>query len=114
MECCTSRVLVPNCFLSEASFHTGYTPSWTMEDIIGEGVNILTGRKIMLIDLGGYDIERHMEPEDVKVATRPEVRAVGSEGGHGYGWHKSKHCFDQPGVAVGAPEDDRPVTPSRG
>lgn len=76
-------VLVPNWFLSESSFHTGYTPSWTQGDIIGEGVNLGTGRKMILVDLGGCDMERHMEEKDVRVARGPEVRALGSEGGMG-------------------------------
>lgn len=70
-------------FLFESSFHTGYPPSWTQGDIIGEGVNLGTGRKMILVDLGGCDKERHMEEKDARVARGPEVRAIGSEGGMG-------------------------------
>ena len=37
-------VLVPNRFLSEHSFHTGDTPSWTQGDVIGEGCMPLLAR----------------------------------------------------------------------
>ena len=79
-------VLVPNRFLSEASFHTGYTPSWTHGAVTGEGVHLGTGRKMILVDLGWCDLERLLEEKDVRVARGPEERAIGSEGGHGYGW----------------------------
>ena len=52
-------VLVPNRFLSEASFHTGDTPSWTQGDVIGEGVHAATGEMMVLCDLGGV---RHGVP----------------------------------------------------
>lgn len=86
-------VLVPNRYLSESSFHTGDTPSWTQGDVIAEGTNIGTGRMMVVVDLGGHDCERHMEVQDVRVANLPGIRAVGSEGGHGYGWQKRQHCF---------------------
>lgn len=86
-------VLVPNRFISSASFHTGDTPSWTQGDVLGEGVNVGTGKKMVIVDLGGYDCERHMEEADVRVAIGPHIRAVGSEQGHGYGWEKRQHCF---------------------
>ena len=41
---------------------------------------------MILVDLGGCDIESHMEEEDVRVTRGPEVRAFGSEGGHGCRW----------------------------
>ena len=86
-------VLVPNRFLSEASFHTGDTPSWTQGDVIGEGVHAATGVRMVLCDLGGYDNECHLIEDDVRVADGPLVRAYGSEGGHGYGWWKRQHYF---------------------
>jgi len=86
-------VLVPNRFLSESSFHTGDTPSWTQGDVIGEAVHLATGKRMVLCDLGGYDRECHLNEEDCRVADGPEVRAYGSEGGHGYGWWKRQHCF---------------------
>ena len=92
-------VLVPNRFLSEASFHTGDTPSWTQGDVIGEGVHAATGERMVLCDLGGCDTECHLNIENVRVADGPTVRAYGSEGGHGYGWWKRQHCFSPaPGV----------------
>ena len=93
-------VLVPNRFLSESSFHTGYTPSWTQGDVIGEGVNLGTGRKMILVDLGGCDKERHMEKKDVRVARGSEKRAIGSEGGHGYGWKHQQHCLGSNAVVA--------------
>jgi hypothetical protein len=86
-------VLVPNRFLTEASFHTGDTPSWTQGDVIGEGVHAATGKRMVLCNLGGYDTECHLNEESVRVADGPMVRAFGSEGGHGYGWWKRQHCF---------------------
>ena len=85
-------VLVPNRFLSASSFHTGCTPSWTHGDVIGEGVNLGTGRKMILVNLGWCDKEIHMEENDVRVAGGPEERAIGSEGGHGYGWLHQQLC----------------------
>ena len=64
-------VLVPNRFLSEASFHTGDTPSWTQGDVIGEGVHAATGRKMVVCDLGGYNSECHLLEENVRVADGP-------------------------------------------
>ena len=86
-------VLVPNRFLTEASFHTGDTPSWTQGDVIGEGVHVATGKRMVLCNLGGYDTECQLNEESVRVADGPLVRAFGSEGGHGYGWWKRKHHF---------------------
>ena len=86
-------VLVPNRFLYESSFHTGDTPSWTQGDIVGEGTLVGTGRRMVIVDLGGYNSERHMDHNDVRVANGPGIRAVGSEGGHGYGWKKRQHNF---------------------
>ena len=44
-----------------------------------------------------------------RVADGPQVRAYGSEGGHGYGWWKRQHCFspmpDSGGVLGGAVAD---------
>ena len=98
-------VLVPNRFLSESSFHTGDTPTWTQGDVIGEGVHAATGKRMVLCDLGGYDRECHLNEEDCRVADGPQVRAYGSEGGHGYGWWKRQHCFspvpDSGGVVGG-------------
>ncbi|KAG0594724.1 hypothetical protein M758_UG103300 [Ceratodon purpureus] len=65
-------------------------------------MNRKTGRKMIVVDLGGYNIERHMEDNDVRVATGPHVRAVGSVGGHGYGWKKRQHNFSLP-ASVAAP-----------
>ena len=84
-------MLVPNRFLLESSFHTGDTPSWTQGDVIGEGVHVATGKRMVLCDLGGYDRECHLNEEDCRVADAPHVRAYGSEGGHGYGWWKRQH-----------------------
>ena len=99
-------VLVPNRFLSAHSFHTGDTPSWTQGDVIGEGVHAATGMRMVLCDLGGSDMECHLNEESVRVADGPNVRAYGSEGGHGYGWWKRQHCFssgpDSAGVYGGA------------
>ena len=86
-------VLVPNRYLSEHSFHTGDTPSWTQGDVIGEGVHAATGKRMVLCDLGGFDTECHLEADMVRVADGPGVRAYGSEGGHGYGWWRRQHCF---------------------
>ena len=86
-------VLVPNRFLTEASFHTGDTPSWTQGDVIGEAVHAATGNRIVLCNLGGCDTECHLNEESVRIADGPLVRAFGSEGGHGYGWWKRQHCF---------------------
>ena len=103
-------VLVPNRFLSEHSFHTGDTPSWTQGDVIGEGVHAATGKRMVLCDLGGYDTECHLNIENVRVADGPGVRAYGSEGGHGYGWWKRQHCFspmpDSAGVFGGLSASD--------
>ena len=85
--------LVPNRFLTETSFHTGDTPSWTQGDVIGEGVHAATGKRMVLCNLGGYDTECHLDEDCVRVADGPLVRAFGSEGGHGYGWWKRQHCF---------------------
>ena len=79
-------VIVPNRFLTEASFHTGYTPSWTQGEVIGEGVNLGTGQKMILVDLGWCDMERFMEEKEVRVARGPNVDAIGSEGVSVYGW----------------------------
>ena len=99
-------VLVPNRFLSELSFHTGDTPSWTQGEVIGEGVHAANGKRMVLCDLGGSDMECHLNEESVRVADGPHVRAYGSEGGHGYGWWKRQHCFspapDSAGVYGGA------------
>lgn len=86
-------VLVPNRFLSESSFHTGYTPSWTHGTVTGEGVQVGTGRKMILVDLGWCDLERLMEEKDVRVARGPHERAIGSEGGHGHGWLNQEQCL---------------------
>jgi len=87
-------MLVPNRFLTESSFHTGDTPTWTQGDVIGEGVHAATGKRMVLCNLGGYDRECHLNEEDCRVADGPQVRAYGSEGGHGYGWWKRQHCFN--------------------
>jgi len=42
---------------------------------------------------GGCDTECHLSEDMVRVADGPQVRAYGSEGGHGYGWWKRQHCF---------------------
>ena len=97
-------VLVPNRFLSESSFHTGDTPSWTQGDVIGEGLSLLTGKKMVLCDLGGFRSEIHMEAENVRIADGPDVRACGSEGGHGYGWWRRQHCFS-PRTPIVFPEN---------
>ena len=86
-------VLVPNRFLTEASFHTGDTPSWTQGDVIGEGVHAATGVRMVLCNLGGEDTECHLDEDSVRVAEGPLVRAFGSEGGHGHGWWKRQHNF---------------------
>ena len=86
-------VLVPNRFLSELSFHTGDTPTWTQGGVIGEGVHAATGKRMVLCDLGGHDAERHLDEDSVRVADGPHVRAYGSEGGHGYGWWKRQLDF---------------------
>ena len=61
---------------------------------------------MVLCDVGGYDTECHLNEERVRVADGPQVRAYGSEGGHGYGWWKRQHCFspvpDSVGVFGGA------------
>lgn len=50
------------------------------------GRRALQSRKQMVIcNLEGYDMEKHMNKEDVCVAKGPNVRADKSEGGHGYG-----------------------------
>ena len=97
-------VLVPNRFLSASSFHTGYTPSWTHGDVIGEGVNLGSGRKMIIVNLGRCAKELHMEENDVRVARGPQETAIGSEGGHGYGWDHVQHC--QGSNAVVAPLAD--------
>ena len=94
-------VLEPNRFLSEHSFHTGDTPSWTQGDVIGEGVHASTGKRMVLCDIGGYDVDWHLDEENVRVADGPLVRAYGSEGGHGYGWWKRKHSFSPVPDSVG-------------
>lgn len=38
---------------------------------------------MILVNLGGCDMETHMEEKDVRVARGPEMRAIGSEGGMG-------------------------------
>lgn len=86
-------LLVLNRFLSDASFHTGDTPTWTQGDVIGEGTLVGTGKRMVLCDLGGCDMERHMEETNVRIALGPNIRAVGSEGRLGYGWHRRRHCF---------------------
>ena len=58
-------VLVPNMFLSAHSFHTGDTPSWTQGDVIGEGVHVATGKRMVLCDLGGDDSECHLNEDQV-------------------------------------------------
>ena len=59
-----------------------------------------------VVRLRGFDMECHMNEENVRVADGPHVRAYGSEGGHGYGWWKRQHCFspvpDSVGVLGGA------------
>jgi hypothetical protein len=101
-------MLVPNCFLSEASFHTCYTPSWTQGDVLGEYVNP-AGMEMVVVDLGGYDRCKHVESRDVRFAIGPEERAIGSEGGHGYGWQKRQHNFKEivplPNLATGKHDD---------
>ena len=94
-------VLVPNRFLSEHSFHTGDTPTWTQGDVIGEGVHAATGKRMVLCNLGGYDPECHLNEETVRVVDGPHVRAYGSEGGHGYGWWKRQHSFSPLPDSVG-------------
>ena len=86
-------VLVPNRFLSDCSFHTGYTPSWTQGDVVGEYVHARTLKRMVVCDLGGFRDAMHFEACDVRMATGPEMRAQGSEGGHGYGWSKRQFCF---------------------
>ena len=100
-------VLVPNRFLSESSFHTGYTPSWTHGAVIGEGVHSETGRNMVLVDLGWCDLERLMEEKHVRVARGPGERAIGSEDGHGHGWKTQEHCLGST-AAVEAPGDGEP------
>ena len=92
-------MLVPNRFLTEASFHTGDTPSWTQGDVVGEAVHAATGKRLVFCNLGGYDTECHLLEENVRVADGPLVRAFGSQGGHGYGWWKRQHCFSPAPVA---------------
>jgi hypothetical protein len=48
---------------------------------------------MVVCDLGGFDMERHLEEKDCRIANGPNMRAIGSEGGHGYGWNKKRHCF---------------------
>lgn len=86
-------VLVPNRFLSDASFQVGYTPIWTQGHIIGEGTALETGKRMIVCNLGGDDTECHMEEGNVRVALGPLSRAIGSEGGHGYGWNVRQHSF---------------------
>ncbi|KAG0572932.1 hypothetical protein KC19_VG135300 [Ceratodon purpureus] len=50
---------------------------------------------MVVVDLGGYHQETHMEEAIMRMARGAEVRAVGSEGGHGYGWNKRKHNFPE-------------------
>jgi hypothetical protein len=94
-------VLVPNRFLTEHSFHTGDTPTWTQGDVIGEGVHAATGKRMVLCNLGGSDTECHLNEDTVRVADGPLVRAYGSEGGHGYGWWKRQLCFSPVPVSGG-------------
>jgi len=86
-------VLVPNCFLDEASFHTGQTPIWTQGDVIGEGTDQSTGKQMVVCNLGGDHCECHMDGANVCLATSPKEYAMGSEGGHGHGWKKYKANF---------------------
>jgi hypothetical protein len=78
-------VKVPNRFLSEYSFHTGDTPSWTLGDIIGEYTSGATKKAMMVVDLGRYNTAKHMEAKDVRMAIGPNEQAMGSERNHGYG-----------------------------
>lgn len=87
-------VLVPNRFFHESSFHTGYTPSWTQGNVIGEYKNDALGQQIVVCNLGGHDCEKHLEAKDCRIANGQDVRAEGSEGGHGYGWQKRKLCLN--------------------
>lgn len=87
-ECVRWAVLVPNRFFSKASFHTGYTPSWTQGNIMGKGRKIESRKKFIICDLGSCDMERHMEEKDCCIVVGPRIRDIGSKGGHGYGWKK--------------------------
>jgi len=88
-------VLVPNRFLSQSSFHTGYTPSWTQGTVIGEYRNEELGQMIIVCNLGGNDCEKQLEAKDCRIANGAHVGAEGSEGGHGYGWPKKTLSFNR-------------------
>ena len=83
-------VLIPNRFLSEYSFHTGQTPSWTQGDVVAEYEDAVTARKMVICDVGGFREPLHFPACDVRMALGPGVRAQGSKGGMGYGWSKRK------------------------
>lgn len=83
-------VLIRNRFLSEYSFHTGETPSWTMGDVVAEYEDVETKKLMVVCELGGFRDLLHFPATDVRMATGKGVRAQGSEGGHGYGWSKRR------------------------
>ena len=91
-------VLIPNRFISEYSFHTGDTPSWTWGDVVAEYEDVETKRAMVVVEVGGSLGSMHFPACDVRMAKGKDMRAQGSEGGHGYGWAKRRQNLGAQGV----------------
>jgi len=63
--------------------------------VIGEYKKEELGQKIVVCNLGDLDCEKYLQVEDCHIVNGPDVKAIGSEGGHSYGWQKRKLFFTQ-------------------
>ena len=53
-------------------------------------MHAVTAKDMIVCELGGFASHIHFPAEDVRMALGPDIRAVGSEGGQGYGWGKRR------------------------
>ena len=86
-------VLILNRFLSEYSFHTCQTSSWTQGDVVVEYVHVVTAKEMVVCELRGFVSHLHFPASDVRMALGPNIRAMSSEGAHRYLWAKRRQCI---------------------